>query len=288
MANTITTDAYREKYLLSKLDVALRTALVAEAVCKVDRSDIYLIKSPYQTAPSATVQPLAGTYAAATYTITQDNLTVTEEVIVSEHVFDFENTLASFDLFAARTEDMVFEVARAIDLYVINVMTEAGTGTYTTPTGGFTTAANINVIMSNLISKVAGYSEAYRGLFLIIENTDIPGFVQAQATNGFSFADAALRNGFMANYMGVDIYVVRSGVFADDTTTTDSGSQTWSNSGHRCFGVKGVCTYAAPRGVRYEEKTVTGKTGREIVVYGYIGAKVWAPKAGLIVDITLA
>jgi hypothetical protein len=49
---------------------------------------------------------------------------------------------------------------------------------YTTPTGGFTTAANINEIMANLISKVAGFSEAYNGLFLVIENTDIVGFAQ--------------------------------------------------------------------------------------------------------------
>jgi hypothetical protein len=54
------------------------------------------------------------------------------------------------------------------------------------------------------------------------------------------------------------------------------------------FGVKNVATYAAPRGVRVEEKMVTGKTGKEVVVYGYIGAKVWTPKASLIVDITLA
>ena len=54
------------------------------------------------------------------------------------------------------------------------------------------------------------------------------------------------------------------------------------------FGVKNVATYAAPRGIQFEEKSVTGKTGKEIVAFGYIGAKVWTPKASLIVDITLA
>jgi len=183
---------------------------------------------------------------------------------------------------------MNFAVAKAIDKYVLNVVLEAGTGSYTTPVGGFTTAANINVIMSNLISKVAGYAEMYNGLYLVIENTDVPGFIQAQATNGFSFADAALNNGFLTSYMGVDIYVTRSGLFEDDAATSDSGSQTWSNSGHRLFGVKNTATYAAPRGVRFEEKGVSGKTGKEVVCYGYIGAKVWATKADLTIDITLA
>ena len=288
MSNTMATEAWRLKYRKATLETALRNGLVAEAICEVDRTDTKYIRSPYQTAPATVVQPLAGTYAAADYTITNDTLTVTEEFVVAEHVYDFEDTLNNFDIFAARTDDMSYSVMAAIDKYVLNVVLEAGTGTYTTPTGGFTTAANINVIMSNLVSKVAGYADAYKGLFLVIENTDIPGFIQAQATNGFSFADAALKNGLMNSYMGVDIYVVRTGTFEDDAATTDSGSQTWTNSGHRLFGVKNIATYCAPRGVRIEEKMVTGKTGKEVVVYGYIGAKVWVPKAALIVDITLA
>jgi hypothetical protein len=84
--------------------------------------------------------------------------------------------------------------------------------------------------------------------------------------------------------MGVDIHVVAAGTFANAT----SGTQSYTNSGHRVFGVKGVATYATPRGLRYEEKAVSGKTGKEIVVYAAIGAKVWVPKAALIVDVTLA
>jgi len=285
MANTLSTKTYRDKYRKAALEVALRNGLVAEKIMEVDRSDAKTIQAPYQTAPTVVVQALAGTYTPAEYVITDDTLTVSDEFIVSEHVFDFENTLAKFDLFAARTEDMTYAVMANIDKFVLNVLCEDGTGAYTTPTGGFTTASNINVIMSNLISKVAGYSEMYNGTYLVIENTDVPGFVQAQATNGFSYADMALNNGFIGNYMGVDIYVVRTGTFV----TATIGSRTdLSNSGHRVFGVKKMATYAAPRGIQFEEKGVTGKTGKEVVVFGYIGAKVWAPKAALTVDITLA
>lgn len=288
MATAVGTDVFREKFFKSTLETALRNGLVAEAICTVDRTDSKTIKNPYQTAPTTVVQPLAGTYAVNAVTVTNDSLTVTEEVISGEHIFDFENTLADFDLFAARMDELVYDIKAKIDKYVLNVILEAGTGAYTTPAGGFTTASNINTIISNLCSKVMGYSDTYRGLFLVVENTDIPGLMQAQMTNGFSYSDMALNNGFMTNYGGVDIYVVRTGTFEDDAATTDSGSQTWTNSGHRMFGVKGIATYAAPRGVQYEEKGVTGKTGKEIVAYGYIGAKLWVPKAGLIVDITLA
>lgn len=286
--NTIAVSSNRNRFLMSTLAIALRNGLVAEKICKVDRKDTYTIQSPYQTAPSTTVQALTGTYTPAAMTITVDTLTVTDEFIVSEHIYDFEQVINNFDLYSARMEDMTYSVMAAIDKYVLNVILEEGTGTYTTPVGGFTTAANINVIMSNLISKVAGFSDVYKGLYLVIENTDVPGFIQAQATNGFSFADAALNNGFMTNYMGVDVYVVRTATFEDDAATADSGSKTWTNSGHRLFGVKGITTYAAPRGIQVEEKSVSGKTGKELVVYGYVGAKVWAPKASLTIDITLA
>lgn len=285
MANTIGTQVWREKYAKATLEASLRNNLIAEKICKVDRSDVKVIKSPYMTAPTVVVQALVGTYTPADFTTTNDTLTVAYEFIVSEHIMDFQSTLADFDLFAGRMDDMMANVAISIDQYVINKLTEDGTGAYTTPAGGFTTAANINQIFGDLVSKVSGYSEAYYGnMFVVVENTDLPGLMVAGATNGFMQADNVLKNGKVGQWMGVDIYVVRTATF----TNTDIGDFTAQNSGHRVFGVKGVATYAAPRGLQYEEKGVTGKTGKEIVVFGYVGFKLWTPKAGLIVDITLA
>lgn len=269
---------------MSNLDKLLRGALVAEAICDVDRSPSKTIQNPYGSQPTTTVQALTGTYTVASFTTTDDTLTVADEFICAEHCFDFEQSLSNFDLFANRADEQAFSVAAKIDNFVLNNLCEDGTGTYTTPVGGFTTASNVNLILSNLLAKVAGYADVYRGLFLVIENTDLPGIIQAAATNGFSFADAALNNGYVTSYMGVDIYVVRSGLFADATV----GTKTYTNSGHRVFGVKGVSTYAAPRGVQFDEKSVSLKTGKEIVTWGYIGVKTWATKSDLIIDITLA
>ena len=284
--NTIATQQYREKYLQSTLATALRNGLVAESICAVDRSDAKLIKAPYQTAPTTTVQAITtGDYNVSAYTTTNDTLTVTDMFYSSNHIYDFEDALSDFDVYAARIDDLTYSVMAKIDQFVLNVLGTDGTGTYTTPVGGFTTAANIVPIFSNLLSKVAGFSEQYNGLYIVLENTDLPGLVQAGATNGFNFADAVLNNGKVGNFMGVDVYIVRSGTFV---TTTIGTRSDLAMSGHRMFGVKNTCTYAAPRGVQMEEKSVTGKTGKETVVYGYIGAAVWIPKATLTVDITLA
>ena len=288
-ANTLSTYSKRNKYMKSMIETALRESLVAEKICLVDRSNIRTIQNPYSTAPAVELTKLTGTYTPATHTITDDTLTVNREFKVSEHVFDFEQRTSQFDLIANRLDDQAFAVAKEIDQYVLNMLCEDGSGTYSTPSGGFTTAANVNTIMANLLSKVAGYQEAFQGQFLVIENTDLPGFAQAGADVGFNFSDNILKNGLRNTFpwMGVEVYVVRTGTFEDATYGNADSTDTVTNSGHRVFGVKNMATYAAPRDIAYEEKSVSGRTGKELVTYGYIGFKLWTPKASLIVDITL-
>ncbi len=285
MANTLSTYSLRHKYFQSNLQQALYNSLIAEKVCTVDRSDLKTIENPYITATSATIQAVAGTYSVNAMTVTDDALSVNDEVLDATQIYDFETNTANFDLIADFLDELIYRVSYQIDQFVLNKILNLATGTYTTPVGGFTTAANIAIICSNLISKVAGFQSGLASNpFLVIENTDLVGFAQAQVASGFSYSDAALNNGFMSNYMGIDIYVIRAGTFTNATLGTLSPA----NSGHRLFGISNLAVYASPRGVQYEEKGVTAKTGKEVVAYGYVGAKVWTPHAPLFVNITLA
>jgi len=285
MANTISDKTWRDKYRLAALDQILRRNLIAEAICEVDRSDAKRIDCPYGSQSTAVLQELKGTYTPATFTTTDDYLQVNHEVIASEHIYDFESVFSNFDLFSSRFNEQAFAVAEKIDKMVLNELTDEAGESYPTPAGGFT-SENTPVIFSNLISKVAGYADAYKGLFIVLENTDIPGIIQKQINSGFSYADMALKNGFLTSYMGVDIYVTRTGTFVSDTLDEDSGL-IYTNSGHRVFGVKKVATYASARGVRFEEKPVSGKTGLEVTTIAYVGFKLWEVKKNLIVDITI-
>lgn len=284
MANTLSTYSLRHKYFSSNLNYALRNALIAEAICVVDRSDLKTIENPRITNQAATIQAVAGTYTPAAMTVTDDSLSVNDEVVVSTQIFDFEMKTANFDLMANFLDDLIYSVAYKIDQFVLNKILNQATGAYSTPAGGFTTAANIAVICANLLSKVAGYQSGIASSpFLVIENTDVVGFAQAQVASGFAYADAALNNGMMGSYMGIKIYVIRSGTF----TNSALGTLSPTNSGHRLFGISGLAVYASPRGVQYEEKGVTGKTGKEVVAYGLIGVNVWNPHLTLMVNITL-
>ena len=272
----------------STLEVNLRKAMVSRAIFNVDESGAFYFANPYGNQPTASVAAVAGTYAVSAVTTTDDTLTVTEQVTYGEHIYQFEQLLARVDLWMSRVDDVSYTVAQRADQWVLNeVLANAGS-TYTTPAGGFTTSANLLIILGNLLSKVAGFSEGYKGTFLVVENTDLAGIIPAMGSNGFSTADSVLKNGFMGSYMGIDIYVVRTGTFIDATTTTASGTKTWTNSGLRMFGVKNVATYACPGGINVDEKKVTLKTGKELSVWMNIGAKLWAPKTTLICEVVLA
>lgn len=288
MANTLSTKTLRDKYRSAQIQQALRNGLVAEKVCLVDRTELKTISSPYVTAVTTTVQAVAGTYSPAAITTTDDTLTVADEFVAATHIFGFEQTTANFDLFYAANVALTNSVVTAIDKWVLNNLCEDGTGTYTTPAGGFTTSGNVVTILSNIIALTSGYADAMNGLYVVVESTDVTGIVQSQVNTAFNYADMAAKNGLLTNLMGVDIYVVRAGTFVDAAATTVSGTKTWTNLGHRVGGVKNVSTYAAPRGVQYEEKGVTGKTGMEVVCYGLVGFKQWTPTATLTIDITLA
>lgn len=280
----LSNETFRRKYASNYLQENLKNSAPYEKIVMVDRSGVKYIDNPYMTTPTTAVQAIAGTYSAQRVTTTDDRLTATEEFIVPVNVPDFESRLNNFNMFDTLLSQMAYSLTDKINSYVLNNLCEDGTGTYTTPVGGFTTAANINTIFGSLLGTVAGYQDNMAGMFLVIENTDYSGLAVAGATNGYTFSDAVLNNGKVGQWMGVDIYVTRTGTFTDATM----GLKTWTNAGHRVFGVKNVATFLMPDGINYDDKKIDGLTGKQMLAVAYGGFKLWAPKAGLIVDITLS
>src|SRR3990167_573994 len=178
MANTIGTstlsETWRIKYMKSTLETNLRKAMVARAICNVDESGLFYIANPFGNQPTATIAAIAGTYAVSTVTTTDDTLTITEQVTYGEHIFEFEQLCSRVDLWMSRVDELSYAVAQRADQWVLNeILANATTTTYTTPAGGFTTSANFLTILSELLAKVAGYSDAHKGTFLVVENTDL-------------------------------------------------------------------------------------------------------------------
>lgn len=282
--NTISSFTGRNRYFAATMQQVLQNFMPSDKILDV-RYDTptSTIQNPYGGQPTATISANTGTYTVSDFTTTNDELSITDEFKYAEQVYKWNDFVSNFDLISERFKQLSYAVAYGLDNWAVNNLAEDGTGSYTTPTGGFTTASNIITIMANLNSKVAGYAQSYNGLFLVIENTDMVGFEIAQATSGYSMADSVLNNGFYRHFMGVDIYVVRSGYFVTSTL----GTKTVSNASHRVYGVKKMATLAVSP-MNYDEKQVGGRTGKEISVHCNAGIKLWTQNATLIVDITIA
>lgn len=279
---------WRAKYRQAVMQKVLRNNLVAMDICEHDTSNSYYIHNPFSSQPVATLQAQAGTYTVSSWTTTDNTLTVDNEVVYGEHIFDFESLMANYNLFKIRTEEMAYAVATGVDKYVLNNLTEDATSSLNTPAGGFSTASNVVKIFTDCLGLVSGYSGAFRGYFMVVENTDVSGILQSQSQTGFTYADRALNNGLglngrLGSIFNVDIYIVRTGTFVDDTLA----GEVVTNAGHRVFGVKGVSTFATPGGVRQHEIGVTGKTGMEVAVWQHLGFALWTQMRPLVVDITL-
>lgn len=278
--------AYRKKWMPNLFQTLLQNALVAEKIMAVDTSDVKYIENPYGDAGVVTQQATVGTYSVDTFTVTADTLTVSEEFVWSEQVYDFEQIASIADVKGSRMKEAMAKMATAVDKYALNALGNGATGSYSTPAGGFA-QTNVITILSDLTAKFAGYSEDFNGKYLVIESTDLPGLIASGMTNGFNFADTFLKNGYVGtlSYGGFDVYVVRTGTFV----TASLGTLSATNSGKRLAGIKNLATLAMPaRRMNWMEKEVSGKTGVELAMAVYAGVKVWTQKAALTVLITLA
>lgn len=289
MANTIGTstrsDVLGIGYVKNTLDLGLRSMTVSDKLFPADRSGVRYKANPYLTAASATVAAQAGTYSVSTATTTDEACTVTDQVTYAVHDFEFEETQSRVNLGQSYYLDMAAAVAVKVDQFVLNKVLDSAGSSYSAPAGGFTAQGNINTIFANINAKLDGYSDTWRGKFVVLENTDMVGLYVAGATNGFNFADAVLRNGEIGNWMGVKIFVVRSGVF----TTATIGTLTATNLNHRLAGVMNVPAYQLqPGGMQYQELKVTGRTGMELATWCNVGAQVWTQKANLLIDIDVS
>lgn len=282
--NTLSDYTYRRKYAQSMLAKQLRTSTVAFDILKVDSSNSKLINSPFLVGSTPSMGALSGTYSVGSFTSTDDQLTVNKEIVNSTHIHDFEERLSEFNLMADVIENLTRDNKVLVDKWALNSLCGAAGSTYSTAAGGFTTGALTLKIFTDLVASVSGYEQAVDGkLFIVLENTEMGGVLNAGATNGFTVADKVLYTGRVKNFLGVDIYPVRAGTFVSATV----GGDVFTNAAKRVFGVKGMATIAMPRDVMYEEKGVSGKTGKEVVVYGYTGFKLWTPTAALVTRITV-
>lgn len=282
MANSIDNETKREKYAKGRLDYNLRRRAIAAEIFMVDNSANLYVDNPFVTTTGANAEAMAGTLTLGDLTITNDRFEVTEWVHETVHIFDFENRFNDFDLFSAAIDEMTSNVALMADKIALNKVADNAGANIATLSGGMA-QANIDDLFGKIAGEFAGYQGVENGVYLAVENTEVPGLVQKQILTGFSFADATANNGLGGEYMGVEIYVTRTGTFVNGTV----GTGTYTNANVRLCGVKKTASFAMIREGGYREVDVSLKTGKEVSVFGYVDAHVWTTKAPLTATVTL-
>lgn len=270
MANTISEFTWTHEKLSEYMQDFLRSMLVA-AVISDFKEGVKYIENPYgSTATVTTNSPMKGAYTPADFTTTDDELLVDTEEIYSVHIRDFEKVFSDFDLGLDQAQRAAQALKEKVDAALLSELA-TNAGNTVTVAGGFT-SANVISSVAEASQYFVGYSNTLAGTYMVIDSTSVPAFIVAGASNGFSFADSVLNNGFYTSFMGHDIYVVR-GLLPTDTAIA---------------GVKGASTTGTGGAIKIEEKMVSGKTGVEMAFIMYHTSKLWTNNEDLVVKFDLA
>lgn len=208
MANTFNTGTY-EQVWATKLQERLTGPATWKEICEVIYSDTQILNLPYMSTEYSLQSGTRGSaYSHSDFALTNDTLTISSQDIVS--VFQDRADLAQSNLataaeHGARMGDLVSE--RVEDLFLLQHsgwtdIGSDGSGGFTTGTTAIdTSVTNIDNLVRFIKQKVIeakGSKLMNRyGLAFVWRPKDFNRLEENMASQGFTFADQALKDGIM-------------------------------------------------------------------------------------------
>jgi hypothetical protein len=225
-------DGTSKQYWIPEVQDNLHKRLVAKAIATVYTGPDRIVHSNYQSEAEGS-DGTASTYSVTDYELSDDTLTVNRQVHASEHIYSIEKLQTRFDLAMQRAAEASQIVADKIDQYVLNLPV-ATAGVSNLDAGVMAGGASNGTAYEVTSSTVDDVTNTVRELLLINnarvekgidwvvtprELTDVTAFMQ---NNGFSVADAAIRNGFVGEmFNGIRVFVSNN-LTHDCTLTMDT------------------------------------------------------------------
>lgn len=233
MANVTTSiDANKAEFWEARMQVNLRKTLVSQEVAAVtsalNRGD--KIHKPYFTEHSAVSYTPGTEVTLQGASSTDDSITINTFKDVPMYLDEAEETQSYYNTMAEMVDSASYQLADTIDAAVF-AHSDYGTEFDAGDCGG----TNGSAIVLSSANVITLFSNARRALQVlnVIEANDFCAvlppaaamYVNQSATGvGFNFADAALNNGRVGNYMGFEIYVSNN-----LTTATYGGTANTTN-----------------------------------------------------------
>jgi len=282
----LSTNAQRRTYALNAFDTQLEKEIISPMIFKVDTSNSRTIDAPFVNTTTTTAGAITDTYVAGTPATTDDTLTVNKQFHNVQNVGNFAQKVGQFDVISGVIKEVTRSVAESLDQWALNrALTDVAgsTASFATAAGGITKTNALDLI-ATIQGRLSGMKNLPgQNAYLVIENTELPAFLQNAAASGFAFGDKVLFSGTVKNVMNTDIFVARSGTFVSATVAGDA----FTNVNRRLFGVKNMITLAKPSATRegavttYFEKEIDGFIGTQVGMVCYSGLKAWAPKLNM-------
>lgn len=211
MSNTIAAQAYTETRN-SHLQKKIRTNTIASLICNVhERKYQEYIRTPYRS--DAVASSGTGRICEVDiqdFTVTDDFVKLEDYIAFSERVCPSNEAYTAVDLTKASMDDINRTLIEEIDQKVFaDALATAGIQAITATQ--ITSAAEAKTACEQILGELAGYGGSLSDRFIVMDNDMFVHFLDAGAAPATAFGDRVLETGDLYVYLGLYIYVVRSG-----------------------------------------------------------------------------
>jgi len=280
----------------------LKKSLVAFGVANVETrmplgyGDV--IHKQYMTSVTAAAYSPGTDVALDDQSFSTDDLTVNRKFYTASYIDDIEQLQANVNIQRALLDDATYQLGTLIDTEVlanVSAGTSAGGAQLTYGAFGLSDAWHLNSVTAGTGNIVNVFANATKmlldnncenfGDWVAVLNPLFASRLAVKSTGlGYNFADAALRNGYIGDFMGFQIYVSNnlpsyaepSGVH---TTFTGIAGVT-----DLYFGRKGMIDVVLQQAPKVEIKDSPLRIGKNVIVWSLWGDTVYTRNKSRFLD----
>ena len=242
-------------------------------------------KNYFADLSAQTYHPASG-FSAQTPHFEQDDLQVQTKKTVAIYVDDTEAIQANVNIAREMAEEMAYRLKDGIDTFVFALVT-AGTHVDAQDmyAGGVNTralcasTANIIDIFSKARRKLRTLNVEEQGDWCAVVTPTVASLIETKSTSvGYNTADAAIRNGYVGEFMGFHIYISNNLPSGNATANTGFSSTVSSETGAvdwNFIGKKKAINLVLQKAPGFVIKDHSAYLGKDYVAWTLYGAKVF-------------
>lgn len=275
---------------------------VANIVTKMPLGYGDVINKQYMTAVTAAAYTEGSDVALDQLTYATDQLTVNRKFYTATYIDDIEQLQANIDIQRSFLEDATYQLKNIIDseiLWNVSAGTTASAAHLNYGNASVDADYHLNSVSAGTAEMVPIFANATKmlldqncenfGDWCAVITPRLASKLAQKATGlGFNFADAALRNGYVGDFMGFQIYVSNNVLATAATGGGPSGYKTsftgLSNICECYFGRKGMIDVVLQTAPKIEIKDSPLRIGKNVICWSMWGDTVYTRNKSRFLD----